>query len=172
MVAVSEIPTNRRLEWSIRRLSDELGFARETIQKRLADAHVRPAGARSGNPTYLLKDVVAALVDHSAGVAGDEDFDPRRLKPLDRRAWYQSEAERMSVETKAGQLIPAGEVEAEMAELARGFVQFLDTLGDQLERDVGLTAEQVDAVNKSIAKQRAALYAQLQAEDMDEAANG
>ena len=64
----------------------------------------------------------------------------------------------MAVESEARQLIPAIEVQAEFAEMARTFVQFW-TLGDQLERDIGLTPEQVDAMNASIAKQRAELYA-------------
>ena len=78
---------------------------------------------------------------------------------MERRAWYQSEHERMKVETEARQLIPSIEVQSEMAELARSFVQFLDTLGDQLERDINLSPEQVDAVNRSITRQRAQLFA-------------
>jgi hypothetical protein len=157
---------------SISRLAELLGMDRKTVSKRLADSNVPQAGKRDGYPVYDGRQACEACLLPQTMAGEDGPLDPRQMKPMDRRAWFQSERERISLEADARQLIPAGEVESEMAEVVRGFVQFLDTLGDQLERDVGLTAEQVDATNRSIAKQRAALYAQLQAEDMDEAANG
>ena len=157
---------------SISRLAELLGMDRKTVSKRLADSNVPQAGKRDGYPVYDGRQACEACLLPQTMAGEDGSLDPRQMKPMDRRAWFQSERERISLEADARQLIPAGEVESEMAEVVRGFVQFLDTLGDQLEHDVGLTAEQVDATNRSIAKQRAALYAQLQAEDMDEAANG
>jgi hypothetical protein len=157
---------------SISRLAELLGMDRKTVAKRLADFNVPPAGKRDGYPVYDGRQACEACLLPQTLAGEDGPLDPRQMKPMDRRAWYQSESERMSVETKAGQLIPAGEVEAGYADMARSFVQFLDTLGDQMERDVGLTAEQVEAVNKSIAKQRGDLYQHMLGEDMDEAAHG
>jgi len=150
----------RALDLSIRRLAEEFAMARETIAKRLTAANVRPSGTRSGHPVYRLRDVCPALF---ANAALDEngEFDPRQLKPSDRLAWYRSEHERVQLLEVSRQLIPAIEVQSEMAEMVRLFVQFLDTLGDQLERDVGLDAMTVDALNKSVAKHRAKLYAHL-----------
>jgi hypothetical protein len=156
---------------SISRIAELLGMDRKTVSKRLLDANVPQAGKRDGYPVYDGRQACEACLLPQTLAGEDGPLDPRQMKPMDRRAWFQSERERISLEADARQLIPAGEVESEMAELVRGFVQFLDTLGDQLERDVGLTAEQVEAANKSIAKQRGALYAQLQAEDQDEAAS-
>lgn len=156
---------------SISRIAELLGMDRKTVSKRLLDANVPQAGKRDGYPVYDGRQACEACLLPQTLAGEDGPLDPRQMKPMDRRAWFQSERERISLEADARQLIPAGEVESEMAELVRGFVQFLDTLGDQLERDVGLTAEQVEAANKSIAKQRVALYLQLQAEDQDEAAS-
>ncbi|MFN7782292.1 MAG: DUF1441 family protein [Lysobacterales bacterium] len=156
---------------SISRIAELLGMDRKTVSKRLLDANVPQAGKRDGYPVYDGRQACEACLLPQTLAGEDGPLDPRQMKPMDRRAWFQSERERISLEADARQLIPAGEVESEMAEVVRSFVQFLDTLPDSLERDVGLTAEQVDAVNKSIAKQRGALYAQLQAEDQDEAAS-
>lgn len=156
---------------SISRVAELLGMDRKTVSKRLAECNVPPAGMRDGYPVYDGRRACEACLNQ-IGLSDEtgERIDPRNLKPMERRAWYQSERERMAVESEARQLIPAIEVHDEMAELVRAFVQFLDTLGDQLERDVSLTAEQVDAVNKSITSQRSALYAQLSAEpDKEEA---
>jgi hypothetical protein len=149
---------------SISRLAELLGMDRKTVAKRLGDFNVPPAGKRDGYPVYDGRQACEACLLPQTLAGEDGPIDPRNLKPMDRRAWYQSERERMAVESEARQLIPAIEVQGEMAEMARTFVQFLDTLGDQLERDVSLSPEQVDAVNKSIAKQRAQAYAQLLAD--------
>ena len=156
---------------SISRLAELLGMDRKTVSKRIADSNLKPAGMRDGYPVYDGRQACECCL--LTQTLGDDDspLDPRKLKPLERRAWYQSERERMAVESEARQLIPAIEVQAEFAEMARTFVQFLDTLGDQLERDIGLTPEQVDAMNASIAKQRAELYADTVSEIDDEAAS-
>ncbi len=60
------------------------------------------------------------------------------LSPADRRAWFQSENERLKFEKEIGELIPASEVALEMSALAKTVVQALETLPDILERDCGL----------------------------------
>ena len=144
---------------SISRLSELLRMDRRTVSKRIADANLAPAGKREGFPVYDGRAACEACLLVGAMDGDESPVDPRKLKPMERRAWYQSEHERMKVETEARQLIPSIEVQSEMAELARSFVQFLDTLGDQLERDINLSPEQVDAVNRSITRQRAQLFA-------------
>ena len=156
---------------SISRLAELLGMDRKTVSKRLAESNCPPSGKRDGYPVYDGRIACEAILLPQMD-GEDGAIDPRLLKPSDRRAWYQSEHERMGVEIKARQLIPASEVHAEMAELARSFVQFLDTLGDQLERDAALTAAQVDAANDSIARQRQSLFDLLTADsEQDDAAS-
>ncbi len=41
------------------------------------------------------------------------------LSPADRRAWFQSENERLKFEKEIGELIPASEVALEMSALAK-----------------------------------------------------
>lgn len=155
---------------SISRLAELLGMDRKTVSRRIADANIAPSGKRDGYPVYDgRKACEACLLPQSFG---DESgpVDPRNLKPMERRAWYQSERERMAVEAEARQLIPAIEVQTEMAELVRTFVQFLDTLPDQLERDVAMTPEQIDAMGRAITKQRMSLYSASVSElEQDEA---
>lgn len=139
-------------------------MGRDTVAKRITAANVKPAAMRSGHPVYRLRDVATALLALQS-IGEDGERDPRLMSPTDRKAWYQSEIARFAVETEARQLIPAAEVEAEQAELVKGLVQFLDTLGDQLERDCALTPEQVDAVNASIGRLRQTYYERLVRED-------
>jgi hypothetical protein len=152
-----ESADERALGWSISRLAGEFGLARETIAKRLTTAHVTPSGTRQGYPTYRLRDAVPAIFTPAL----TSGVDPRDLAPTLRDAWYRSESRRLAVETTAAQLIPAEEVRREFADFAKSLVQFLVTLPDHLERDAGLSPEQVDAMHEAIDTQREALAAVL-----------
>jgi len=153
-----------RYEYSIRQAADAFGLARETITRRLTDANVAPCGKRKGFPVYRVRDIYAALLTGESFGDGAER-DPNRMGPQDRNAWFQSEAKRLDVETRARQLIPAAEHEADLAEMAKDLAQFLETLPDQLERDTALTPEQVTRMHDLIASQRQALYNKMVSDD-------
>jgi hypothetical protein len=146
--------------FSVRRLAAEFGLSRETVSRRLADGNVRSTGERSGHPVYRLRDACPALLS-GAVVDANGVLDPTTLPPERRNAWYMSENRRVELDMTMRRLIPVGEVEAQFSELAKGFIKFLQTLADQLERDASLTPEQVDAMNESIARQRQQLYEQM-----------
>jgi hypothetical protein len=150
---------------SIARLAEAFGMARETVAKRLAMSNIVADRKRNGYPVYKLRDACEALIN-PGGYDEEGQPDPKKLPPESRNAWYQSEIRRMDVEMRAGQLIPAAEVEATYAELIKAQVQFLETLGDQLERDAGLSPEQVELVNESVQQQRQSLYSRM-TEDVD-----
>ena len=151
---------DRIVRLSIARLAEEFGMARETVSKRLAQANVTPDGKRNGYPVYRLRDACPALLEPAAY---DEDGnpDPKTLPPDKRNAWYQSENRRLDLEMRSKQLIPAAEVEAELAEMARDIAQFLEVLPDQLERDAGLSPEQIVALHDSIDSARQGFYSRI-----------
>lgn len=159
---------------SISRAAELLCMDRKTVSKRIADANIAPAGMRDGYPVYDGRRVCEACLLPQGATDGEGSIDPRNLKPMDRRAWYQSERERMAVEAEARQLIPAIEVHAEMAEMARGFVQFLDTLPDALERRVHMRPDQIEALHAQITTERTRLHLQMESDvsDEQEAASG
>lgn len=131
------------------------------MAKRLSLANVKPAGTCSGHPVYKLSDAVPAILGMHNG--GDPD-DPRTLPPEKRRAWYQSERVRVELEVSNGKLIPVAEVE--MAEFVKRAVQFLQTLPDILERDAGLTPEQVQRTQDCIDRLRGQMYEAQVAESL------
>lgn len=148
--------------WSVARLAEEFGVDRRTATKRIRDAGIAPSGKRNGHDTYRLADVALAM-SGITGTAGAEGgvVDPRDLPPMERRAFFQSENERLKVETTVGNLIPALEVEADYAALVKKFVQFLDTLPDVLERKLALRPEQVDKVQEQCDRLRQELYEKI-----------
>ncbi len=72
------------------------------------------------------------------------------MEPQDRKAWYQSERERLKFEQEVGELIPASDVAREFAEMAKAMVQVLDTLPDILERDCALNPAAVFRIQSII----------------------
>ena len=146
--------------FSVRRLADEFGIARETVSRRLADANVVSSGNRNGHPVYRLRDAATAILRPSA-LGDDGQIDPRKLPPQERNAWYASELRRLDTEMKTGQLVPAAQFEFELSENAKSLVQFLETLPDQLERDANLLPEQIEAMHASIDRARQGLYDRL-----------
>lgn len=157
--------------WSIARLAEEWGIDRRTATKRIRDAGIAPAGKRNSHDIYRLADVAGALSGFSGAGGGEGGVvDPRDLPPMERRAFYQSENERLKVETTVGSLVPALEVEADYAALVKTLVQFFDTLPDVLERKAGLRPDQVDKVQEACDRLRQKMYEKVTDGDVRDSA--
>lgn len=148
--------THLLTEVSISQLSRDTGFHRQTIRNAIAAAGVKAAREVGGNPRYLLKDVLPVLYQGQ----GDA-FDPDKLKPFERKAFYQAEREKLSLQVDRGELVSSLEVEQEQGRILKIMAQALDTLPDVLERDVGLSPQQAIRVEGHCDELRNALYKEL-----------
>lgn len=141
--------------WSVSKISQAFGMDRRTVSKRLLENGVVPAGSRRGNPTYALADVGPALFQDKEIIAGGINFDQH---PDARKAWYQSENERLKFEKEIKQLIPAHEFARELSKLAKSVAAGLDSLPDALERDAGLDPDAIEQVQEVIDALREQMY--------------
>ena len=116
---------------------------RQTVAARLKNVSVS-GGHDSNLKLYRLTDILAELMKLPPPVAEGV------MVPQDRKAWYQSERERLKFEQEVGELIPASDVAREFAEMAKAMVQVLETLPDILERDCALTPQAVGIVQQSL----------------------
>lgn len=135
------------------------GRTRETVSRRLDEAGLQPAAKRGGWPVYKLRDVWHVMV--RGGTAGGGD-DPDKLDPHSRRAHYQAEQAKRNLDIEARRLLRAEDVEEEVARRDKLVATTLDTIPDVLERDCGLTAAQIDVVEKHLDKLRTALADTIQ----------
>ena len=119
------------------------GVHRQTVAARLKNVSVS-GGHDSNLKLYRLTDILAELMKLPPSVAEGE------MVPQDRKAWYQSERERLKFEQEVGELIPASDVDREFAEMAKAMVQVLETLPDILERDCALAPSAVTRVQEII----------------------
>lgn len=155
-------PILKQVALSISQLAGETGFDRATVRKRLSEAGVKPAGKRGGYPVYRLKDVLPVLYHQQDG-----EFDPDKLKPFERNAWYKAEREKLHLQLERGDVVPALEVERKFAALFKALVQGLETLPDVLERDVGATPLQLTKIEKHLDEIRNALVTEIEGNDED-----
>jgi len=157
---------NEAYSWNITRIADAFGFHRDTVRKRLRDAGIVPDGTRNGAPLYPLKNVGPALFAEAIQPLGD-DLDPQRLPPVERKAWFQSENERVKLEKELGNLLAAEDAHRNMSAIVKAAVATLDGLPDILERDVGLPPEAVQRVQELVDALREQMYLAIIGDDGD-----
>lgn len=128
---------------NLNQLAAITGAHRQTIAARLKNVELAP-GSNAKLKLYTLPDVLAELVK-STPVA-----DVDQMLPPDRKAWFQSERERLKFQQETCELIPAEEVSREFSSMAKAMVQVLETLPDILERDCALSPSAVSRVQSII----------------------
>jgi phage terminase Nu1 subunit (DNA packaging protein) len=92
------------------------------------------------------------------GGDGSDETDPDSLTPKERLDWYKGEAEKRKLQVADGQLLPAVDHERQMAELLKLSVNWAETFPDVMERDAGLSPEQVERVQAAVDRQRERLH--------------
>lgn len=123
---------------NVTQLAELVGMNRNLVARRLRDMEL--AGGNGENlKLYELGPALQALLTPSMKENGE-------MSPQDRKAWYQSENERLKFEAASRELIPVEEVAREYASLAKAVVMVLETLPDILERDCALTPTAVTRV--------------------------
>lgn len=147
--------------WSVARIAEAFGLNRATVKKRLMDARIPVAGTVKNNPVYALRDVGPALFSNADEPDSDSIHDPSVMDPKSRKDWFQSENERVKLESTLRQLVPADEVHREMAMMAKSVLQVLDTWPDRLERDRGWSPDQLAEAQSMIDEMRDALAGEV-----------
>ncbi len=133
----------KNLTLNISQLAALSGVHRQTAAARLQNLPVA-GGHESNLKLYRVVDIVSAFLALPPPVAESE------MEAHERKAWYQSERERLKFEQETAQLIPASDVRREFAIWAKAVVQVLETLPDILERDCGLQPAAVSRVQSII----------------------
>ncbi|CAM7704742.1 DUF1441 family protein [Citrobacter braakii] len=123
---------------NVTQLAELVGMNRNLVARRLRDMEL--AGGNGENlKLYELGPALQGLLTPSMKENGE-------MSPQDRKAWYQSENERLKFEAASRELIPVEEVAREYASLAKAVVMVLETLPDILERDCALSPTAVTRV--------------------------
>ncbi|EPO5089235.1 DUF1441 family protein [Enterobacter hormaechei] len=127
-----------RMQVNVSQLAELVGMNRNLVARRLRELEL-VAGNGENLKVYKLGPALQALLTPSVKENGE-------MSPQDRKAWYQSENERLRFEAASRELLPVDEVAREYASLAKAVVMVLETLPDILERDCALTPTAVTRV--------------------------
>ncbi len=156
--------------WSKRQLSIEFGVTESTVAKRLD--RVPPDGLVKGHDAWFVASAAPAILlagsdgDRAGGQDARTSIDD--LSPKDRKDWVSSEHELMRMRAYAKELVPVGEVREMFATVVKAFSAAWDTFADQLEREVGITPEQVEATQRLSDRTRSSLLAMFSADAGDD----
>ncbi|MFP9227586.1 DUF1441 family protein [Pectobacterium cacticida] len=131
------------IRFNINQLAGITGLHRQTISSRLKNVEPAP-GSNSRLKLYALPALLCELMKTGEPVEVDQ------MVPPDRKAWFQSERERLKFQQEVGELIPADDVVREFSSMAKAVVQILETLPDILERDCALQPAAVMRVQNII----------------------
>lgn len=91
----------------------------------------------------------------------DDEFNPERLPPKDRKDWYDGEKRRREIQESDRELIPAHKYDTELSRAIKIMAAGLETLPDVLERDAGLQPKQLEPVFRVVDGLRETLYQSL-----------
>ncbi len=149
-----------RMQVNVSQLAELVGMNRNLVARRLRELEL--VGGNGENlKQYELGKALQTLLTPSMKENGE-------MSPQDRKAWYQSENERLKFEEAVRELIPADEVAREYAYLAKAVVMVLETLPDILERDCALPPKAVQMVQSKIDDLRDEMARKVQESDSDD----
>lgn len=131
------------IRFNINQLAGITGLHRQTISSRLKNVEPAP-GSNARLKLYALPALLCELMKTG------ETFEVDQMTPPDRKAWFQSERERLKFQQEVGELIPADDVVREFSSMAKAVIQILETLPDILERDCALQPAAVMRVQSII----------------------
>ncbi|EER3274158.1 DUF1441 family protein [Escherichia coli] len=129
----------KNLHLNISQLAALSGAHRQTVAARVKN--ISPASGHESNlKLYRLTDILAELMKAPLPVDNEE------MDPHARKAWYQSERDRLKFEQETGLLVSVSDVRRSFSVVVKAIVQVLETWPDRLERDRGWTASQLNEV--------------------------
>lgn len=136
----------KNLRLNINQVASLTGLHRQTVASRLMSVPLAP-GSNAKLKLFSIVDILTDLLNRTP------DSNQRKVDemiPTDRKAWFQSERERLKLEEETAELIPASDVAREYSSMAKAVVTTLETLPDILERDCGLQPAAVSRVQAII----------------------
>lgn len=132
--------------WNITRIAEAFALHRDTVRKRLKAARVKPVAKKAGVDVYALADVGPALFAAESGNKSEDDYDPNKMIPKDRKDFFQSERERLKFQTEIGELIPDSEYRIDFAACLKYLISAFESLPDNLERRYKVPPEVLEHV--------------------------
>jgi len=109
-----------------------------------------PVLHRGGKGEPWVFDLLDVAIWRINGQRPDDDVDPDKLQPIERKAWYDGETKKRELQIRDRELIPAADVEQAIATAFATVSQDLRAIPDNLERRLGVAPQVAEAVEVAI----------------------
>lgn len=152
---------------SISQAAEEFGHDRRTVTKRVAELGLRPVQERLGYPVYRLRDLL-----EMERRTPDGKHDPDAMTPFERVAHFKAESERLKVDLERRELMRREDAEQEWARVLKLIALELDTVVDEVERDVGASPLVLEKIESKLDAIRHRVYDSIITDDAMEADDG
>lgn len=149
---------NEAFAWNITRIAEAFGLHRDTVRRRLKANQVKPVGKRQGIDIYPLSEVGPALFAAEASNQSEDDYDPNKMAPKDRKDFFMSERERLKFQTEIGELIPDSDYRLDLAATLKYLVSAFESLPDNIERRYKVNPDVLDYIERWADDSRTHLY--------------
>jgi len=133
--------------FSLNKISQLAGIARETVQKRINESNIKPADTQNGFPVYDIWEAARAIL---APTVNYDFSDPEKLPPKERRDYYEGTLAKIKVEKEEGVLLDYADVRQIVAEIIKPAINFLHSIPDNLERDYNIPHSAVSKLETEI----------------------
>jgi len=133
---------------TINRFATWVGGDATSIKTRVVAAGIDAVVENKGRRYYRIADLFSAFSTENQ---------------FQRRARVQADEIELRVRQRRGEVVPALELEQELAGVLKIAVEFFDTLPDILERDCGATPQQLERIEQTVDEVREAMYERLSA---------
>lgn len=147
---------------NVSQLARAFSLHRQTVRRRIEDAGIEPCDVERGTRLYRVGAVARALVVPDLAARSGPDG----LAPVQRKAWWQSEAARVAVEREQARLIASSAFHRELASMLKNIAAALESLPDVLER-AGSDLDVLERIEAETDRQRQSMYDALIADTAD-----
>lgn len=116
---------------------------RSTIREQVSKAGIKPVKTVKKTNFFDISEVAVLLFgNESTGGTTAEDID--RMKPADRKYFYDAENKKLDLMIRARELVPTSEVRKTFKELQSSMKEKIQSYPDVLERDEGISPSEVE----------------------------
>jgi len=130
---------------NISKLATMFGVGRMKVRSGIEKACIKSVGNINGNNLFKIAKVAEVIFGAASYMEGG-DIDPATLKPSEQKDWWAARKTEIEVKVKVGEYTLASDVLKDNKRLQDSLKEKIQSFPDILERDKGITPDEVESM--------------------------